>query len=153
MAEKPQVVYGMTTAGVDMHAGHGALSLDQCESQQSRGDRPNLNGLARFTTLLAGKVRRQFLVAFRPAYVARKAAERRGECSQCGSCCVLACRCPFLNRQQLCTVYHSVLRPRVCVVFPLDERDLRDVYVSSGRVCGYHFEATASAAMAYRGSP
>jgi Fe-S-cluster containining protein len=84
---------------------------------------------------LAGQVRRQYLCRFRPAYVARVAAERRGECLQCGACCHLTFHCPFLTPERRCTVYHK--RSRTCRDFPIDAADLRLTRVP----CGHHFDS------------
>jgi Fe-S-cluster containining protein len=54
---------------------------------------------------------------------------------QCGKCCSLVFRCPFLNRENQCTIYHKG-RPRHCKTFPLDNKDLQDI----GGECGYYFE-------------
>ncbi len=85
--------------------------------------------------LLWGKLRRFYLVHFKEAYVEAKMASRLGSCRQCGVCCRFLFRCPALSSQSLCKVYHTC-RWKACTVFPLDERDLRDV-ASSGGSCGY----------------
>ncbi|HNR12120.1 MAG TPA: hypothetical protein PKM59_02270 [Thermodesulfobacteriota bacterium] len=64
---------------------------------------------------------------------------RSGTCLQCGSCCELAIRCPWFTADRLCKVYYRPCRPSVCMNFPIDHRDIEDVWLSSGRHCGYFF--------------
>lgn len=82
-----------------------------------------------------GKLRRIYLTTFRRGYVEKSIRERKGECLQCGRCCRLLFRCPFLSRDNRCRIYNRK-RAMSCVTFPIDARDLADV---SG-VCGYYFE-------------
>jgi hypothetical protein len=89
-----------------------------------------------------GKLRRQWLVNFRPDYVRRQLARRQGECRQCGVCCALGNTCPMLHSQRHCLIYHGY-RPKSCCVFPVDERDLLDVKAAGG-TCGYVFPAGAA---------
>lgn len=86
-----------------------------------------------------GKLRRQFLVRFRPRKVQAVLAERQGECAQCANCCRLLLKCPFLTADNLCRIYGSSLRPKSCVHFPLGRLDLEDVRISSNKPCGYKF--------------
>lgn len=86
---------------------------------------------------IKGKIRRFFLIKFRPEYVKKQLEIRQGECFQCGKCCVFLYRCPFLRgsgRKIRCQIYHS-FRPQQCKLFPIDERDLQEI---SG-ACGYSF--------------
>ncbi len=92
--------------------------------------------------LLLGKVRRYLMVRFRPDTIARRTAMRRGECHRCAICCQLLYRCPMLSKDNLCSIYHSALRPAVCQHFPLDDRDVRDV-ARLGVGCGYVFPCHA----------
>ena len=88
------------------------------------------------TVHVKGKIRRFYLLHFRPAYVRRHLLRRRGEWAQCGACCSLGNACPCLEHpSRRCLIYLG-LRPRSCCVFPIDERDLRDV----GPHCGYYFD-------------
>jgi len=89
--------------------------------------------------LLSGKIRRWYLCRFRPGYVRRQIARRRGECRKCGSCCALGYRCVFLNGANLCRIYDSRWRFITCVKFPIDERDIRDVRLAAGVDCGFYF--------------
>ncbi len=91
--------------------------------------------------LLWGKVRRLALVTFRPGYVRRSIARRRGECLRCGACCRLGFRCVWLRRNGSTTEcrFHD-LRPPNCRLFPIDERDLADRdLILPHRPCGYSF--------------
>jgi len=88
-----------------------------------------------------GKLRRQYLVLFRPGYVQSSLERRRGECDRSGACCVLMYHCAFLREdadQPGCRIYR--VRPKVCSVFPIDERDLRDRdLIMPDHPCGFSF--------------
>jgi hypothetical protein len=86
-----------------------------------------------------GKMRRFVLLTFRPAYVRAQLARRQGTCNQCGACCRLVVTCPFLH-DNCCTIYGDC-RPTVCMVFPIDARDLAEV----ADQCSYAFRAEAPA--------
>jgi hypothetical protein len=92
-------------------------------------------------TLGWGKVRRFYLAHFRPGYVRESLARRRGHCDRTGACCRLMFTCPLLDARPepvRCTI-HSI-KPRVCRLFPIDERDLRDRdIVSPALPCGFSF--------------
>jgi len=75
--------------------------------------------------LLRGKVRRWWLVHFRPRYVAAQLQRRRGRCVRCGECCRIVFRCPWLRDGNRCAIYPR--RALQCRMFPIDERDLEDV--------------------------
>ena len=99
----------------------------------------NKRRLARITRKarqFQGKVRRWLLDKFKKDFIRRKLAQRDGECQQCGKCCALVYRCPFLVKdgdKQVCRIYE--FRPAQCRHFPIDKRDLKEV----GIVCGYSF--------------
>lgn len=88
-----------------------------------------------------GKLRRQYLILFRPGYVRRSLAQRRGHCNRSGACCRLMYSCAFLKRDGgvgACGVYP--VRPEVCSLFPIDERDLRDRdLLMPDHPCGFFF--------------
>lgn len=87
-------------------------------------------------TRLTNKFRRFFLCAVKPEYIEEQIRHRGGECVQCGRCCRLVFKCPFLGGTEenpRCMVYEG--RPKPCVAFPIDERDLADVNFQ----CGYFF--------------
>jgi len=86
---------------------------------------------------LIGKLRRLYLVTFRRRYVRRQIALRAGLCRQCGRCCALCFTCPALATDRSCLIYGK-WRPRSCVAFPIDRRDLDDVRLTGG-ACGYYF--------------
>ncbi|HEV8700322.1 MAG TPA: hypothetical protein VGV60_03510 [Candidatus Polarisedimenticolia bacterium] len=92
-------------------------------------------------TLGWGKVRRFCLAHFRPGYVRESLARRVGQCDRTGACCHLMFTCPLLDRQATpvrCTIHE--IKPRVCRLFPIDERDLRDRNIISPDVpCGFSF--------------
>jgi Fe-S-cluster containining protein len=77
----------------------------------------------------AGKVRRYALTRFRKEYVADQMALRVGECNQCGKCCEILFKCPFLAKvddgTSYCTIYEN--RPSQCGAYPIDERCLAEV--------------------------
>ncbi len=84
---------------------------------------------------LKGEVRRIFFNYVMRSYVRRQLQMRKGSCMQCGKCCSLVFRCPFLNQENRCAIYHKG-RFSHCKTFPLDQRDLRDI----GGQCGYYFD-------------
>ena len=77
----------------------------------------------------AGKARRYALTRFRKGYVADQLAQRVGECNQCGRCCEILFKCPFLAKvdddTSYCTRYEN--RPGQCGAYPIDERCLAEV--------------------------
>ena len=81
-----------------------------------------------------GLTRRIILNYFRKGYVEKQLSRRRGKCNQCGKCCELAFRCPFLIESRKCLIY-NLWRPMHCKSFPLDQNDLKEV----GGECGYYF--------------
>jgi hypothetical protein len=90
--------------------------------------------------LARGKIRRFWLVHFRPRAVEASLARRRGECDRTGACCNVLFTCPLLGANPLpaCRIHRH--KPRVCRMFPIDERDLRDRdIISPGHPCGYSF--------------
>ena len=92
-------------------------------------------------TLGMGKVRRFYLAHFRPGYVRESLARRVGQCDRTGACCHLMFTCPLLDQKPQpvrCTIHE--IKPRVCRLFPIDERDLRDRdIVSPDARCGFSF--------------
>jgi hypothetical protein len=95
--------------------------------------------LSKQTKLLSGKMRRLLWVNIHADKVEAKIATREGMCHQCADCCRLLFRCPWLTKDNLCLVYHSPVRPKVCIKFPFDGKDIGDVHLSSGGQCGYRF--------------
>ena len=92
------------------------------------------------TTLAWGKLRRFLLVHLRPGYVRRSIARRQGDCQRTGACCNLLFTCPLFSAEPLPTCRINSVKPKVCRMFPIDERDLRDRdIVSPGVPCGYSF--------------
>ena len=81
-----------------------------------------------------GLIRRMALNYLRKGYVERQLSLRRGKCNQCGKCCELAFRCPFLTKARRCFIY-NIWRPNHCKNFPIDQRDLKEI---AGE-CGYYF--------------
>lgn len=76
-----------------------------------------------------GKIRRYVLVHFKRGYIEAQQERRYGECNQCGNCCEILFKCPFLIRDSdglaLCSIYED--RPGQCAAFPIDEKCLADV--------------------------
>jgi len=108
-----------------------------------------LNRLSRYRCkLFFGKLRRQYLLAFRPKYVRSMQHFRNGACRGCGACCHLAWSCPLFscncegrNNVIGCSIYKK--RPDSCRLFPMDEKDLRDRDLLMPYVpCGYRFTRT-----------
>jgi hypothetical protein len=88
-----------------------------------------------------GKVRRFYLAHFRPVYVRESLARRVGHCHRTGACCNLMFTCPLLDRRAepvRCSIHE--IKPRVCRLFPIDERDLKDRDIlSPDTPCGFSF--------------
>ncbi|MBE0521950.1 MAG: hypothetical protein IBX39_06760 [Candidatus Methanoperedenaceae archaeon] len=63
---------------------------------------------------------------------------RAGECKNCGSCCMLVFRCPFIKFKEngsikaVCTVYQ--FRPPQCMKYPRAESE------QVHKQCGYYFK-------------
>ena len=92
---------------------------------------------SRFALFTSGKLRRFWLVHFQKGYVQRQLPARQGDCHQCGTCCNLLFTCPMLTKQGRCFVY-DFCRPKVCKIFPIDQRDIDEVKLCSGQY-GYRF--------------
>jgi len=88
-----------------------------------------------------GKVRRFYLSHFRPSYVRRSLERRQGACNRTGACCRLMFTCPLLDTRTepvRCTI--NEVKPKVCRLFPIDERDLRDRdIIAPDTPCGFSF--------------
>lgn len=92
-----------------------------------------------------GKLRRFYLVHFRPDYVAQSLGRRRGQCDRTGACCNLLFTCPIYSARPLPACRINRHKPKVCKVFPIDERDLRDRDIISPDVpCGFSFAPSPS---------
>jgi len=93
-------------------------------------------------TLGWGKVRRFYLTHFRPRYVEQSLARRQGHCHRTGACCNLLLTCPVYTPRPLPTCRINHWKPKVCRMFPIDERDIRDRDIMSPDVpCGFSFPA------------
>jgi hypothetical protein len=91
-----------------------------------------------------GKIRRFCLVHFRPRYVEASIARRKGDCNRTGACCSLLFTCPIYASNPLPTCRINAHKPRVCKMFPIDERDLKDRdIISPAHPCGYWFPQPA----------
>lgn len=89
------------------------------------------------TGKLVRRARRFYLATFKKDYVIKSVAEtRQGQCHQCGACCELIYKCPFLgkdaNNLSYCRIYGD-LRPNNCHVYPIDKID------SEIPQCGFTF--------------
>jgi hypothetical protein len=97
--------------------------------------------------LLRGVLRRSFLHIFRPSYVRKSIAARKGQCARCGACCNLMAKkgCFLLGFEgsglSLCKIHGPIRMPN-CIIFPVDARDIadRDLVALDGVKCGYTFE-------------
>ncbi|MCK4908326.1 MAG: hypothetical protein KAS70_00375 [Planctomycetes bacterium] len=105
------------------------------------------NGWKHNLIQLWGKTRRAYLVYYHPAYVKKNLRHRVGECHRCGTCCKLMFDCWWLNNHcQTTGCRHYSLRSRVCHIFPIDERDLKDRdLLNPTKKCGYSFNGTKTA--------
>ncbi|MGM0607951.1 MAG: hypothetical protein ACQESP_06005 [Candidatus Muiribacteriota bacterium] len=90
-----------------------------------------------------GKIRRFYLSTFRKKQVKKMLQKRKGQCNQCGACCQLLVKCPFLYRKDnlfCCKIYGKV-RPINCIVFPLNKKDIKERdYINTDIACGYYFD-------------
>ena len=87
--------------------------------------------------LFLGKTARFFIPLFRPEYVKRQIALRRGYCACQGACCQIGIKCPFYDSRagtKGCRIYG--FRFSQCSFFPLNNFDLAAVKEK----CGYYFE-------------
>lgn len=97
-----------------------------------------------------GKLRRQYLLLFRPNYIRLMQTSRIGSCNGCGVCCRLAWRCWYHRTSgetepEGCSRY--INRFVSCRLFPVDHRDLRDRDLLSPDVpCGFSFIAVEETA-------
>lgn len=97
-----------------------------------------------------GKLRRQYLLLFRPNYISQMQMRRIGSCNGCGVCCRLSWQCwhhrlPAETESGGCSRYSR--RFLSCRLFPIDPRDLRDRDLLSPDVsCGFNFIAVEQAA-------
>ena len=81
--------------------------------------------------LILRRIRRRFLVIFRPYYVMRSLSLRRGNCNHC-SCCEKI-NCKHLENK-LCKIYPR--NPLFCMIFPIDEKEREIVK----KHCGFYWE-------------
>jgi hypothetical protein len=99
------------------------------------------------SVLLWGKLRRFYLIRFRPAYVEASRKRRVGECHRTGACCNLLFTCPVLGMAEKtpsCGIYQR--RPGNCTTFPIDERDLHDRNIMNPwEPCGFSFSSDGDA--------
>ena len=97
--------------------------------------------MATFFILVWGKLRRTYLCFVRKDYVRQGHAHRHGECRRCGRCCFMLFSCPYYHLEDglpACRIYET--RPRICRIFPIDERDLRERDLVANNIpCGYFF--------------
>ncbi len=117
--------------------GYNSPSAFPYSYRQKRSFIHKIYSESRFMIHFVGKVRRLYLVNFRKKYVQKRLALRRGACRRCGTCCNLLITCPMLLKKGGCVIY-GLCRPQTCKVFPIDQRDLREVRLCNG-ACGFHF--------------
>ena len=97
------------------------------------------------TTLGWGKIRRFYLVHFRPGYVQKSIGRRQGDCQRTGACCNLLFSCPAYEAKPLPACRINRHKPKVCRMFPIDERDLRDRDLLAPETpCGFSFSPPAA---------
>ena len=97
--------------------------------------------------LLRGVLRRTYLSVFRPGYVRKSIATRKGHCARCGACCNLIDKkgCFLLGFEEsglsFCKIHGPIRMPN-CIIFPVDARDIadRDLVALDGVKCGYTFD-------------
>ncbi len=91
---------------------------------------------------IRGKILRFYLGHFHKEYVARRLAQRKGECKRCGACCRLLFKCAYVDDckgHTECRIYQN--RPVNCRIFPFNKQHLheRDI-LRPDEPCGYYFE-------------
>ena len=88
-----------------------------------------LTKLQKYKRQAFGKIRRFFILRFKKTYFEDQMEQRQGECNQCGNCCEILFRCPFLVKVEdgssLCSIYEN--RPKQCAAFPIDDKCLSEV--------------------------
>ena len=94
--------------------------------------------------LWKGVIRRFLLYIFNKKYINKKHKERKGQCIRCGACCKLAVKkCMYLeidtNKIYFCK-HHKSFRMPNCVIFPIDNKDIKDRNIITKEPCGYYFE-------------
>lgn len=82
-------------------------------------------------------IRKRYLLFFKPNYVKKSLAERKGVCLQCGKCCRTMIKCPYLKERNVCTLYPNKLN-KTCLDYPFDEKD-QELSGLKGR-CGYYWD-------------
>ena len=94
--------------------------------------------------LWKGVIRRFFLYTFNKRYIEKKFSKRQGKCLRCGACCKLVFKkCPYLKTAidgKTSCVKHASFRMPNCIIFPIDNNDLKDRNKISNKPCGYSFE-------------
>jgi Fe-S-cluster containining protein len=76
---------------------------------------------------------RRFFMAFvaPQSYRDRIRARLEGGCNNCGHCCKVNFKCPFLKEMPdgkgKCTIYLTKHAPKACVAFPLEPWDLEEI--------------------------
>jgi hypothetical protein len=100
--------------------------------------------------LVHGKIRRQYLIIFRPNYVNTMRLQRVGACRGCGTCCQLGWRCySYKPQNEQCSDNCSNYSRRFssCRLFPIDQRDIQDRNLLAPQTpCGFSFVPAEQAA-------
>ena len=125
-----------------MNLFHKILAHDRPEDSERYTIDFVLSALKKTFRQAFGKIRRFAFTHFRKKYVHHQTAVRQGACNQCGNCCEILFRCPFLLKtadgMTECSIYHS--RPGQCAAFPIDSRCLSEVDFD----CSYTFPASTT---------
>ena len=94
--------------------------------------------------LWKGVMRRFLLYIFNRRYINKNFLKRQGKCLRCGACCKLAFKeCPYLRIETDETTFcikHELFRMPNCIIFPIDNNDIKDRNKISKKPCGYYFE-------------
>ena len=96
--------------------------------------------------VLRGKVRRIVRVYLSPErHRLDPTSTALGSCARCGTSCKLGWQCFFWDKKSGgCSIYTH--RPKICRVFPLDQRDIDERNLINRREpCGYRFAEKAGA--------
>jgi Fe-S-cluster containining protein len=63
---------------------------------------------------------------------------RRGNCKNCGKCCIHLIRCPLLTNDNQCKIHDKWYRPILCKITPLDITPFGPAR-SKTRDCGFYW--------------
>ena len=91
--------------------------------------------------LVYARLRREFLISFKPRYVLKQLQERKGKCNACSCCSCLNLTpfsCSFFDKKtNTCKTWNNL--PVSCYVFPLDEKEIELTKKVKSFNCGFYW--------------